>query len=250
MFIIVNADDLGRSKKVNDAIFDLMKRKRVTSASLLANGPSVEEAIKRSIDYPNCSFGIHLNLMEFRPLSSGKGLSEITDHEGQFKGNLFNVSISKSLLNAIYYEWFAQVEKLLLNKVPISHIDSHFHTHTIPKLFLVLKRIQKTFGIRKVRITKNLYSDEQAISSKYLLLKKWVWNTALRHFYGTVTTQIFSDFTSFIEILKGGKKLRFRTGELMVHPGMEEFSEETQLLAADWEAIAKTKVIFINYRCL
>ena len=36
--IIVNADDLGMSPEVNDAIFGLMARGRVTSASLLAIG--------------------------------------------------------------------------------------------------------------------------------------------------------------------------------------------------------------------
>jgi len=37
---IVNADDLGMSREVNAAIFDLMARGRVTSASLIANAIS------------------------------------------------------------------------------------------------------------------------------------------------------------------------------------------------------------------
>ena len=37
--VIVNADDLGRSWMVNGAIFDLMSRGYVSSATILANGP-------------------------------------------------------------------------------------------------------------------------------------------------------------------------------------------------------------------
>ena len=57
MELIVNADDLGISRKVNQATFDLMEQGRVTSATLLANGPNVEEACERIHEFASCSFG-------------------------------------------------------------------------------------------------------------------------------------------------------------------------------------------------
>lgn len=50
--IIVNADDLGISYEVNEAIFDLMSRGRITSANLLANAPATEQAIRTIPKFP------------------------------------------------------------------------------------------------------------------------------------------------------------------------------------------------------
>ena len=45
MRVIVNADDFGLNACVNDRILDLMSRRRITSATLIANSPAVEEAV-------------------------------------------------------------------------------------------------------------------------------------------------------------------------------------------------------------
>jgi len=44
MRIIVNADDLGMSEAVNEAIFQGMQRGVITSATMLANGPALKAA--------------------------------------------------------------------------------------------------------------------------------------------------------------------------------------------------------------
>src|SRR5689334_5067515 len=82
--VILHADDLGISYEVNDAIFDLMQHNMITSASILANGPAFEDAARRSRLFPNCSFGIHLNLTQFGPLSSRQGLQSFLNQNGQF----------------------------------------------------------------------------------------------------------------------------------------------------------------------
>lgn len=73
--IIVNADDLGISSEVNDAIFGFIRSGLVTSATMLANGPQITEAAVRVREFPECSFGIHLNLTEFKPLRTDSRLS-------------------------------------------------------------------------------------------------------------------------------------------------------------------------------
>ncbi|MGQ9919950.1 MAG: ChbG/HpnK family deacetylase, partial [Desulfobacca sp.] len=46
MRLIVNADDLGLSPEVNEGIFALMSRRQLTSATILANAPSWEAAVR------------------------------------------------------------------------------------------------------------------------------------------------------------------------------------------------------------
>ena len=224
---------MGISTKVNDVIFDLMSRNYITSSTLIANGPAIDYAVKRIPQYSKCSFGIHLNITQFRPIMYTPALKDILDENGNFRNNIYDISISPSLRQAIFLEWRAQIKKIQSYGVKISHIDSHNHVHTIPKLFVVLKRVQKKCGIRKVRITKNLYSPSMPCASKGLLIKKFVWIFFMKHYYPTVTTSCFTDLSSFVEVVKMSK-LTHKKVEIMVHPGNEQFREEMSLLKSDW----------------
>ena len=44
--VIINADDLGASQMVNKAIFDLMEKGKVKSATIISNSPYFYHAIK------------------------------------------------------------------------------------------------------------------------------------------------------------------------------------------------------------
>jgi chitin disaccharide deacetylase len=50
--LIVNADDLGMSKSVNDAIFRAIREGVVRSTSLMVPGPEAREAMRRLRDDP------------------------------------------------------------------------------------------------------------------------------------------------------------------------------------------------------
>jgi hypothetical protein len=84
--VIVNADDLGTSLEVNNAIFQLIAMGRVTSATLLANGAALTDAAKRSKSFPQCSFGVHLNASQWQPLTHDPDLRPILDDSGCFAG--------------------------------------------------------------------------------------------------------------------------------------------------------------------
>jgi len=233
MKIIINADDLGLNTEVNDAIFALMAEQRITSATLLANGPAVSEAARQLREFPYCSFGAHLNLSEFRPLTNHPGLRPILAKDGSFAGNrLREISLSHTLRLGIFQEWSAQVARLQTLGVRLSHFDSHHHMHTVPGVFPVMKRVQRRFGFRKVRITMNLYGPD-APASRAQLSAKAAWNFALRHLHRTITTRRFTSFEIFSCTPK--KKLRgCESIELMVHPGSADRAQETQLLWTDW----------------
>jgi predicted glycoside hydrolase/deacetylase ChbG (UPF0249 family) len=52
---------------------------------------SFEDAVKRSRRFPNCSFGVHLNLTSFAPLSSAKNLDPVL-RAGKFYRELLSQS--------------------------------------------------------------------------------------------------------------------------------------------------------------
>ena len=113
-----------------------MDRGLVTSATVMANGPYVDEALSRLVDYPRGSFGVHLNLTEFRPLTRNSCLDSLRDQEGNFNLTVFRHAVfPEPLRHAILEEWSSQIEKLQSRGLTISHIDSHHGTHTVTRLF-------------------------------------------------------------------------------------------------------------------
>ena len=247
--LIINADDLGASQTVNDYTFQLMEQGFVTSATLLANAPRVSEACIRTRDFPECSFGVHLNITEYAPLTDPGALSILLDEGGEFSGEkwLRSVKIDSDLSSAIYLEFESQIEKLMSFGVTVDHIDSHHHVHNIPAIFPVLKKIQKRFQIRRVRISRNLYGVDESVSVS-LKAKKFLYNQLLRYLYLTKTTAGFSDFLLFYENAKMGR-IKHRVVEAMVHPGNPFYSEdEVNLVASDWQDALKLNCLLINYK--
>ena len=118
LLIIINADDLGYSTTVNDAIFNLAKKNLITSASLMANGTDFDGAKQLIEHFPNLSIGVHLNLTEFISLSR----SEMFNREGlmnkdfMFTGAIkyrpgIKIDFNSDLLESIYIEWKLQIEQ-------------------------------------------------------------------------------------------------------------------------------------------
>jgi predicted glycoside hydrolase/deacetylase ChbG (UPF0249 family) len=245
--VIINADDLGITREVNRATFDRMKSGQITSATLLANAPYVEEACERAAQFPDCSFGAHLNLTEFRPLTGQDGLGYLLDDKGSFTENpIRKISINSALSNAIYEEFCAQIERIQSLGVTVSHIDSHKHIHTLPRVFPILKRVQKRFNIRRVRATRNMYAAHEAVS-KSLLARKIIYNFLLRHYYKTVTTQGFTDLTTFLERGRVGR-IKYKNVEIMVHVGSQSYYEDdSDLLDQQWQEIQDFPVRLISY---
>lgn len=240
--LIINGDDLGRSPEVNEAIFTLMDQGLVTSATIMANGPRVEEALAKVAHFPRCSFGIHLNVTEFFPLTCQPALGSLQDEGGNLSLGRFRKAVfHKALLQAILVEWSSQVRKLQSWGLTISHIDSHQGVHTEVPLFWILKQLQREFGIRKVRIKENI----PAVPGRRFIRAR-LWNLALRLVYPTRTTAGFTDFSTFMQVaptLAG----RYATMEVMVHPGRPDYAGESGILWSSWRGELPFPVQLISY---
>ncbi len=250
MNLIINADDLGMNREVNEATFGLMEQGLLTSASIIANSPNVEEACANIANYPQISFGVHLNVSEFAPLGDISLLSPLLDEDGKFVSDrLWQISVDSKLTDGIYQEFCAQIERLTELGVQISHIDSHHHVHTLPRIFPILKRVQRRFQIRKVRITKNVYGIHDKAPT-VLRIKKSLYNFLLKTCYQTKTTEGFTDFRLFCEYASANR-MKYRTCELMIHPGNRFYDQsEVELLRSPWRDSLGFPVRLISYRDL
>ncbi len=204
--------------RVNDAIFDAMDAGLVTSATVMANGDALDDAVRRLRDYPQCSFGAHLTLTWGLPVGPAEPLRSFLGDDGRFTRGIWSRSFSRAERQAVSDEWCAQIAKLRALGVELSHFDSHEHVHTIVPLFGCIGEVMRRSGLRRVRLSKNLYCAELPPRSAVIPFAKAAWNGALRHYHGARSTGHFSDAFSVIRAAREGT-LPAGTIEAMVHPG-------------------------------
>ena len=250
MKIIINADDFGYNASVNESVIALLSNRLIRSATLIANAPAIDDAARAALKFKDCSFGVHLNLTEFEPLTPIHRRSELTgilNGVGFFEGEerVRNIRFTSSLREALFRELCLQVEKIMAFGIPVTHFDSHNHIHTLPSMFPVLKRLQKHFAVRKVRITWNVYPYRER-KPLTIVWKKRLWVWALRHYYPTFTTSAFTSLEVFLAVVRNGH-LDCETIELMVHPGHKEFERETMLISEDWRTLIPFPTEMISY---
>ena len=152
---ILNADDFGMSAAFNQAVLEGYQAGILKSASLVANGDAFDEACKNIIPAcPDLGVGIHLNIIEGKSLCLN--LDKLTDDEGNFN-NSFGQLLLKSLnhkddsfMEQLEKEFRAQIEEVM-KRTKVTHIDSHVHTHSIPRIFELVCSLAKEYGIKQVR---------------------------------------------------------------------------------------------------
>lgn len=254
--VIINADDLGISPAVNDAVFDLMSRGRISSATTLVGGAAFDDACRRAQLLDQCSFGVHLYVTELKPKTDPNVFNEhgLISSDGTFNNAIRSIEPTEQLKEAIFREWRAQLQCARENGLKVSHVDSHHHVHTIPWLFGVVSKLARQSGIAAVRRSMDLYERSEAVPSASLRLKKMVWNGALTVLSGAKSTRHFTNFKWFLQMartgaLNGGSALRGPV-ELMCHPGHSGFAEETALLDTDWRSQIGFPVKLINFNDL
>ncbi len=151
----MHADDFGETVEITEGICHAIKAGVLTSTSIMANMPGTQDALRRVAGLADrASFGVHLNLCEGKPLTTGRSL---VDAAGRFhsKRSLLVRSVTGQLaLREVEAEIAAQIGLIRDHDVSISHLDGHKHLHQLPIVSTAVANVLPRFAIRRVRITR------------------------------------------------------------------------------------------------
>jgi predicted glycoside hydrolase/deacetylase ChbG (UPF0249 family) len=154
--LILNADDFGLTLGVNRAVRELHQAGVLTSATLMATGSAFDDAAGIARANPALGVGCHIVLTDGVPVSSPSAIPTLLDPGGrQFRPRLTHF-VRDLLLGRISpadieTEALAQVRKLQSAGIPVTHIDTHKHTHLFPAVGRALLRVATACGIRAIR---------------------------------------------------------------------------------------------------
>jgi chitin disaccharide deacetylase len=217
MKITVNADDFGMSASINQAIIGLFDQKLINSATVMANMPAFDEAIELIHDRKiEKKIGIHLVLTDGESLTK-----EIKSIEYLFAGkallkNKFKynpIFVNRRVRKVIYYEYAAQIEKLISNGIQINHIDTHHHVHEYFLITHIIMDLMKKYSIPSLRILNNTEHSIQPLNTIY----RKTFNLYLK-IKQVNNSDLFGNHKDIKTHIRNSEGLAGKQIEIMVHP--------------------------------
>ena len=154
--LILNADDFGLTRGINRAIAELHQAGALTSATLMANSPAFDDAVALALANPTLGVGCHIVLTDGTPLSHPQRIPTLLGADGKnFRPSLIDfltaVLLGKVSEDEIAIEALAQIQQLQRAGIDVTHIDTHKHTHILPRVARPLLYVCERTGIGAIR---------------------------------------------------------------------------------------------------
>ena len=258
--LVVNADDFGFTRDVNQGIIEAHREGILTATTIMSEGAAFDDAVKLARENPTLDIGVHLVLV------------------GQPPYPMTVAQLTRAVMLGripIYEELSAQVKRVLDAGLQPSHLDTHKHTHLLPPVLNAVAKISEEFKIPWVRRPFDFPMEPRGISWQKRSVNRAFGAVRSRfervlarhgcrstdHFAGFQITGKFdaSDVSALIRSLPEGST------EFMCHPGIctaelraartrlkESREKELRALTAPEvrDALRESGVELVNYHSL
>lgn len=235
--LIINADDFGLSTGVNRAVEQAWQQGVLTQASLMAGGDAFDEAVEIARRNPGLQIGLHLTLVQGKPVLPPEKIPGLVAGNGCFPDNPvaagMKLFFDPTLRMQLRCEIEAQILKVKETGLPLSHIDGHLNIQMHPTVFTLLTELMPLHGITSFRITKerlleNLRIDRSRMAGK--AVERAIFGSLAHYAENTFKRQEISTAVEVKGVLNSGcmteeyllailDRLQPGTSEIYFHPG-------------------------------
>jgi predicted glycoside hydrolase/deacetylase ChbG (UPF0249 family) len=119
-------------------------------------GRAFDQAARLAREAPGLDIGIHLTLVEERPLLPAHQLPSLVGSEGRLLPHadrfVLRYLAGRIALAEVRRELAEQCRRVLDAGLSPSHVDSHQHLHLLPRLLEVVLELCREFGIPTIRL--------------------------------------------------------------------------------------------------
>ncbi|MDB6067276.1 MAG: hopanoid biosynthesis associated protein HpnK [Pedosphaera sp.] len=268
--LIVNADDFGGSRFINQAVIQAHCEGILTTASLMVNEPGLEEAVLLARRHPRLGVGLHLTLSHGHSALAPEAIPGLVNPRGEFSDRPVSTGFryfwNLDLYEQLRREVTAQFEKFRATGLELDHVNGHLHFHLHPAVFRILMDVAGAFGIRRMRLTRDPFWLNARIASG-----QWMYRGSHAFIYYCLsgrargalqkrgikhTKRVFGllqnarvDETYITRLLP---QLPAGDSELYSHPSLDEFKNEFDALvsARVKAAVQQNGIELIRYQDL
>lgn len=185
--LIMTADDFGVSVPVNEAVEAGHRDGVLSAASLMTGASAFADAVERARRLPKLGVGLHVTLVDGRPVLPPDKVPDLVGRDGRFSNNPeqfgFRLYFSREMRRQAEAEIRAQFERFETTGLVLDHVNGHHHFHIHPAVAEVIAKLAPRYGAPPVRIpVEPFWPSWQAGADKpFKRFFNWASHMALTH---------------------------------------------------------------------
>ena len=152
--LVVRGDDMGMTHSANEAFELAFNRGIITSGGLIVPSPWFEDAVRRSLEHPDWSVGIHLCVnaewknYRWRPVLPYNLVSSLVDKDGFFYPSAQAFLAAGPKLDEIEKELRAQIDRALACGLKPDYLDTHMDSLESKEEYLtIVRKLAKEYNL-------------------------------------------------------------------------------------------------------
>ncbi len=154
--LIITADDFGAAIEVNEAVERAHRDGILTAASLMVSGPAAADAVARAKAMPSLRVGLHLVLVEGKPVLPAAQVPDLVDRSGHFRTDMARVGAAMFFLPKVRAQLKAEIDAqfaaFAATGLALDHVNAHKHFHLHPTIARFMVEGAKAHGARGARV--------------------------------------------------------------------------------------------------
>jgi len=153
--VVITADDFGSALEVNEAVEIAHCDGILTAASLMVAAPHAADAVARALRLPELGVGLHVVLVDGRPILPARDVPDLVDDRGLFRSNMFvagvRFALSARVRRQLRAEVDAQFAAFAATGLAFDHVNAHKHFHVHPVVREIVLQAAQRHGAKMVR---------------------------------------------------------------------------------------------------
>lgn len=154
--LIVTADDFGASVEVNEAVERAHRNGILSAASLMVAGAAAGDAVARAKSMPSLRVGLHLVLVEGKPVLPKGAVPDLVDASGNFRTDMARAGAAMFFLPKVRAQLAAEIEAQFAafeaTGLKLDHVNAHKHFHLHPTIASLIVTIGKRHRVKGARV--------------------------------------------------------------------------------------------------
>lgn len=118
--------------------------------------PATADAVERAKTLPSLRVGLHVVLVNGRPMLPPERVPHLVDERGEFTSDLFKAGVryffTPGIRNELEAEIRAQFEAFTASGLALDHVNAQNHMHVHPTVLSLIVKVGREYGVRAIRV--------------------------------------------------------------------------------------------------
>jgi hopanoid biosynthesis associated protein HpnK len=154
--LIITADDFGAAVEVNQAVEFAHRDGILSAASLMVSGAAAYDAVARARIMPQLRVGLHLVLVDGKPVLPAGSVPDLVDASGCFRTDMARAGAAMFFRPKVRAQLAAEIEAqfaaFAATGLRLDHVNAHKHFHLHPTVAALIVKIGKAHGVKGARV--------------------------------------------------------------------------------------------------